>query len=219
MINLDMLPMAIGIAISPVPVIAVIIMLFSGRAKSNGIAFASAWFLTIAILSVGIVFFASTNEVVTTTESGTQWIKLILGIVLLLMAVKNFHARPKEGQEPDMPTWLVKIDGFTPLKASGLAALLSGLNPKNLALIIAGAVTIAESGSINNTTWINVGLFVTIASFSVVVPVVYYLFAGQKAKQTLTKWKEWLSQNNAMVMFGLFLVVGILLLLQGFNVI
>ena len=35
----DILPMAIGVAISSVPIIAVILMLFSAKAKSNGLAF------------------------------------------------------------------------------------------------------------------------------------------------------------------------------------
>ncbi len=219
MINVDMLPMALGIAISPIPVIAVIIMLFSARAKSNSIAFAIAWFLTITLVSVGIIFFSSGQQVVAENDSGTQWVKIVLGALLLLLSVKNFRSRPKEGQEPEMPKWLLKIDAFTPLKAGGLAVVLSGLNPKNIALIIAGAMIISSSGQIDSTTWINVSIFVAIASSTVVIPVVYYLIAGKKAEKTLTIWKEWLSQNNAMVMFWLLLVVGLLLLAQGFNLI
>ena len=35
----EVLPFAIGVAISPIPIIAVILMLFSNRAKVNGPAF------------------------------------------------------------------------------------------------------------------------------------------------------------------------------------
>lgn len=84
MINVDILPIALGIAISPIPVIAVIIMLFSVRAKSNGIFFAGAWFLTIAIVTTGIVIFALGQEVVTVDDSsGTQWIDLMYFLYIL----------------------------------------------------------------------------------------------------------------------------------------
>ncbi len=219
MISIDMLPMALGVAVSPIPIIAVIIMLFSARAKSNSIAFATAWFLTIALVGAGIIIVSAGQEMVSSDESGgTQWIKVILGVLLLLMAVKNFRSRPKKGEDSEMPQWLVKIDALTPVKAGGLAVLLAGVNPKNLALIIVGALIIAESGQIDSTTWINLGVFVFVASFTVVVPVVYYLIAGKKAEKILTTWKEWLSRNNAMVMFWLLLIIGVVLITKGFNI-
>lgn len=220
MINIEILPLALGIAISPIPIIAVIIMLFSARAKSNSIAFAATWSLTIALVGAGIIMFASGQEMITGNEGdgGLEWIKIVLGILLLLMAANSFKSRPKKGEKSEMPTWLAKIEEFTPVKSGGLAVLLSVINPKNLPLIIAGALAIAESGQINSTTWINLGVFVIMASFTVIAPVMYYFIAGKKAEKTLTTWKEWLSQNNAMVMFWLLLIVGAILLAEGFNV-
>ena len=46
----DILPMAIGVAISPVPIIAVILMLFTHRAKPNSMAFLGGWILGLAIV-------------------------------------------------------------------------------------------------------------------------------------------------------------------------
>jgi hypothetical protein len=44
----DILVPAIGIAISPVPIIAVILMLFSAKARENGPAFLGGWLLGVA---------------------------------------------------------------------------------------------------------------------------------------------------------------------------
>ena len=63
--------------------------------------------------------------------------------------------------------------------------------------------------------WILLAVFVIIASLTVAVPVLYYLFAGKSAEKTLTSWKAWLAANNATVMFILLLVLGMLLLDQG----
>jgi hypothetical protein len=47
----EVLTFAIGVAISPVPIIAVILMLFSGRAKVNGPMFLAGWVVALAVVS------------------------------------------------------------------------------------------------------------------------------------------------------------------------
>jgi heme/copper-type cytochrome/quinol oxidase subunit 4 len=119
------------------------------------------------------------------------------------------------GQCHQMPKWVTTIDKFTPGKAFGLSALLAGVNPKNLALTLAAALSIAQANLSGAQPWIALAVFVIIASLSVAVPVLYYLFAGQSAEKTLNSWKSWLVANNATVMFILLLVLGVLLLGEG----
>mgnify|MGYP003299923964 CR=1 FL=1 len=52
----EVLPFAIGVAISPVPIIAVILMLFSARAKVNGPMFLLGWVSALAIVSFAVYF-------------------------------------------------------------------------------------------------------------------------------------------------------------------
>lgn len=75
-----------------------------------------------------------------------SWVKIVLGVLLLLVAARQFRSRPRGGEEPDMPKWMTTIDKTTPLAAFGLAAALSGANPKNLLLAVAGAAAIAQTG-------------------------------------------------------------------------
>jgi len=52
----QLLPLAIGVALSPVPIIAVILMLFSARARSNGPAFLLGWLIGIgAVAAIALV--------------------------------------------------------------------------------------------------------------------------------------------------------------------
>ena len=44
-----------------------------------------------------------------------------------------------------MPKWMQAVDTFSAGKALGLGAILSGLNPKNLALTVAAATAIAQT--------------------------------------------------------------------------
>ena len=51
----------------------------------------------------------------------------------MLLAVRQWRSRPKEGEEPTLPSWMAAIDSITAGKAFGLGVLLSSVNPKNLA--------------------------------------------------------------------------------------
>src|SRR5438552_17203229 len=57
------LPQAIGVAISPVPIIAVILMLFSQRARSNGPAFLVGLVLALAVVGSIVLALASLGKI------------------------------------------------------------------------------------------------------------------------------------------------------------
>jgi len=46
----QMLPAAVGIAISPLPIVALVLMLVSRRGRTNGPAFALGWIVGLAIV-------------------------------------------------------------------------------------------------------------------------------------------------------------------------
>ena len=71
---------------------------------------------------------------------------LALGLLFLAMALKQWRGRPKAGETAEMPRWMSAVDHFTPAKSFGLGVVLSGLNPKNLALTVAAAASIAQAG-------------------------------------------------------------------------
>ena len=114
-----------------------------------------------------------------------------------------------------MPTWMAAIDSFTTGRSLGRAALLAGVNPKNLALTVGAGLAIAQSGATGASAVVALIVYVVVASLSVGIPVVYYLAAGAGAKQTLDGWKAWLLANNSAIMTVLFVVLGIVLIGQG----
>ena len=132
----SILPQAIGVAISPVPIIAVILMLFSKRARSNGTAFLIGWVLALVVVGSIVLVLANLGKVSTNGTPSTlaYVLKLLLGLLFLFMSFRQWRGRPKEGEEPHMPKWMETIDQFTAAKAFGLAALLAGVNPKNLGI-------------------------------------------------------------------------------------
>ncbi|MBM2823822.1 MAG: hypothetical protein HW413_2568, partial [Thermoleophilia bacterium] len=57
----DILPLAIGVAISPVPIIAVVLMLGTPQARANGPAFAAGWVAGLTIVGAIVLLLASGN--------------------------------------------------------------------------------------------------------------------------------------------------------------
>jgi hypothetical protein len=112
---------------------------------------------------------------------------------------------------------MAAIDSFTTGRSLGLAALLAGVNPKNLALTVGAGLAIAQSGATGASAVVALIVYVVVASLSVGIPVVYYLAAGEGAKQTLDGWKVWLLGNNSVIMAVLFVVLGIVLIGQGIS--
>ena len=99
----------IGVALSPIPIVAVILMLFSAKAKSNGPAFVGGWIAGILIIE-GLVLICADPANVSGDTGGPSTtasvIQLGLGILLLLLAAKQWKERPKGGAEPVMPKWM-----------------------------------------------------------------------------------------------------------------
>ena len=212
----DLLPSAVGVALSPVPIIAVILILGTPKARSNGPAFAVGWVLGLVVVSIVVVLLASGADDPDSGSSTTvDVIKLLFGGVFLVMARQQWRTRPRDGVTAPMPRWMQTIDGFAPGKSLVLGAALSGLNPKNLALTTAAAASIAQAGLDGGATAVSIAVFVVIGSLTVAGPVVFAMIAKDEATAPLASIKQFMSDHNAVIMMVVLLVLGAKLLGAG----
>jgi Sap, sulfolipid-1-addressing protein len=203
------LPLAVGIALSPIPIIAVVLMLTSHRAKINGPAFVAGWLLGLGIVGAIVLSLAGPAGA---SKSGSpaawvSWIKIVLGVLLLLVAARQFRSRPHGDEQPQMPRWMTTIDKTTPVAAVGLAAVMSGANPKNLLLAVAGAAAIAGTGVSGGEQAIAYLIFALIATLGVGIPVGIYFAMGTRSETLLGGLKDWMSAHNAVIMSVLCLII------------
>lgn len=204
------LPIAVGVLISPMPIVAVVLMLVSRRGGTNGLAFLLGWMAGIAAVGALVVLLVGGADTTPDAEPPT-WAaagKLVLGLGLLALAVKEWRARPAPGAVPAAPGWMSAIDSFTAVKAFGLAVLLGAVNPKNLLLVVSGAATIAQATTSTSEQLGALAVFVVVASLGVAAPLVVYLVLGARASVVLERLKSWMTLNNAAIMAVLLLVLG-----------
>jgi threonine/homoserine/homoserine lactone efflux protein len=209
----EFLPAAIAVALSPIPIVGIVLVLDSKRARVNGPAFATGWVAGLAVVSVVVVVVAGqTSDPGSDAATGINWLMAGIGVAFFVMAAAQWKKRPKDGEAPKMPSWMASIASVSPAKALGLGAALSGANPKNLALTLAAAAAIANAGLDGTDTAVAIALFVAIGSVTVVGAVVFYLAAPRKAERPLAEIREFMSRNNATIMMVILLLLGAKLL-------
>ena len=208
----EILPFAVGVAVSPIPIAAVIVMLFTPKARTNAPSFMAGWI--IGLLVVGFIVLLIPGLEVDSGDPSTTTgvVKGLLGVLLLVAGWAAWRKRPGPSETAEAPKWMDAIDGFGIGKSFGMGFMLSALNPKNLLLVAAAAVAISTNGL---STGEKVGallVFTLIAASTVAVPVIGYLIAGDRADSSLANAKDWLIQNNSVVMAILLLVFGVSLI-------
>ncbi|MFE1307633.1 GAP family protein [Streptomyces sp. NPDC058755] len=216
----DVLGLAAGVAVSPLPIIAIIIVLATPRGRVNGLVFAAGWVVGLSALgAVMLVIGGRGNS--TTHGQPADWVgalKLALGVALALFGAKLWRHRPTDVTQAQLPKWMAAIDRFTPAKIFLLALLLSAGNLKNAPLTIAAAATISSSGLPVAEQIAALAIFVFIASVGLLTPLGVFLVMGERAKNMLGNWKEWAARHNTAVMAVLFFVFGLKVLGDGIGV-
>jgi hypothetical protein len=206
----QILPLAVGVALSPVPIIAVALMLMSQRARLNGPLFVIGWLIGLAVIGVVVLAVAGPADASSDGKPAT-WVsvlKLVLGLLLLLVAVRQWHGRPRPGQEVEAPKWMGSVERFGPGKALGAGAVLSGANPKNLLLAIGAAAAIAQTGIGSGDQAIAYVVFALVATVGVAAPVVMFFALGDRSQRILAGLRDWMGQHNAVIMAVICLIIG-----------
>jgi threonine/homoserine/homoserine lactone efflux protein len=209
----EILPLAMGIALFPIPIITVLLLLSSRHARTNAAAFMVAWILGLAALISIFSLMAETAGADSDRGTSTlvSGIKLLLGAALLFIAFREWQRRPASGQDPEMPGWMRNIDGFTTGKAFRTGLLLSAASPKNLVLVAAAGSTAAQMGPGSAEMVVVVVVFTTLSSMTIAGPVLYFLLGGARAMRQMEKTQRWLIRHNATVVSAILLILGAVL--------
>lgn len=216
----DVLGLAAGVAVSPLPIVAIILVLATPRGRLNGSLFAIGWLVGLSalgavMLAIGGPAGASTHQQPAIWVGG---LKLALGVLLVLFGTRQWRRRPADASQAQLPTWMAAIDRFTPIKIFGLGLALSAANLKNAPLTIAAGASISSAGLPVGQQIASLALFVMIASLGLLAPLGVVLFMGGRAMNVLGRWRDWAVRHNTAVMAVLFFVLGLKLFGDGLGI-
>ncbi|MGI5447772.1 GAP family protein [Streptomyces sp. CA-243310] len=207
----EVVPLALGIALSPVPVVPAVFLLFTPRPRVTAGSFLAGWTAGVLAVTVALALLAAVIEVHEETPTWASWTKAVLGVLLLLLAVRQWRSRA----EKDTPAWMRTLTDATPAKALRLGLLLSAANPKVALLSAAAGLTVgsAEAGPTLAVTAVVV--FTAVASSTVAIPLLLHIVMGERVLGPLGRARTWLEIHNRAVTAVVLSVIGVLLLVEG----
>ncbi|MGO4102771.1 GAP family protein [Leifsonia sp. YAF41] len=203
----EILPLAVGVALSPLPIIAVL-LLNSPQTPASPPAFLAGRLLSVIV----IVAFCAVVIDVAVEEGETapfvSVIRILVGIALVVLAATKWRKRPGKNADVELPRWMAMVDGAGPARSFGLALLLSVTNLKELLFAIGAGVTIGAANLGLGADLAAAAFFGLIACATVAIPVVALLIAPERMRPRLELTRDWLVRNNGVIIGAVLLLIG-----------
>lgn len=208
---------AAGVALSPTPIIIVILILFGSGGKRNALAFLIGWIIGLALLAVVLMAFDIAERFLSPDDLiARPGIQVLLGLGIVWLAYRQWKKPPPVSAQAASPKWIKSLDTaltqssekFTPMRALGLGVVMSALSAKNIALMLAIILAISQFDSGFRDSVILLTVFVLVGSLTIGMPVVYAWFQGDNAQSALTEWKDRIVLNRSRAMALVLAVLG-----------
>ncbi len=210
-----MVPLALVVGLSPLPIMPVVLLLMTPRARANSAAFLAAWVVCLTALVVLAALLAGGTDPAAPSNEEVGWVSLVTGVIFLVMAAWKWLHRPAPGQPKESPGWLATLDDYTAGQSARLGVLLAGANPKVVVMALAAGAEIAVLVQGSGARVLAGALFVLVGSIGVGTPVVVHRLLGARATPWLERAKSWLERNSTALSVAVLLVLGVLLVLSA----
>lgn len=193
----------------------VILLLFSKHGWRNGLGYALGYTTAYTLIGnlIVVLGYRTTEKLPGSQTSVFSFFLLLFGGLLLWAAFRNWR-KPASDVDTE-PHFFTMMDNLTPFKAFGFGAVVSVINFKNLALFLS-ALSVVVLSDLNLRERIIIALLVALVfSFSVMIPVLIYLFLPASAASLLGSIKNRLNQYSRPIGIGLPLFFGLIFLIKG----
>ena len=211
-----MLPIAIAIAISPIPILAVILMLLTERSTANAVAFLAGWGIALAVIG-GVVAALGIGRADSADDPGTGLIvaQFVLAAALLAGGARRWRMRARADDDHETPKWMSAVRSVNPPRALALGVGLIALNPKDGLLTVAAGARLAEADVGTGAAAIALAIFVLASSSTIIAPILAELAMGARAEPILERSRHWLERNGNAAVSVVLLVLGVLVAIDA----
>jgi hypothetical protein len=206
---LDLTIIGLAITLEPIPLTAFILILASKRGVRKGAAFVSGWLVSLGIV-VAVTVLATGNSPPkpnTAPSLGALAVKIALGVVLLLIALRHYRrmGQPKKPKKP--PKWQAGVDSMSPWYAMALAPLTQPWG-----LIAAGAATVVQAKLSAWEDYLALVYFCVLASASYLLMEIYAALRPEATQDFLARLRQWIDTHTDQLIVWVSLVAGLWLI-------
>jgi len=212
----QILPLAIAVALSTVPIIATILILLSGARPLVSVALLIGWaagmalVLTVLVWGIGLIPPSTLRR----NDTASALVRIALGTALFAYSVLKWRHRTKHPQST--PRWMDALARINTIGALGFGLALA-LRPKNIILSIAAAVIIGDARLSVDDAFVVVGTFTLIGVSTVAAPIIGHFAAPQKTQTPLDATRRWIIDHSAAIMLTVALFVSVLIIGSGIS--
>ena len=208
---LEVLPYAVGVFASPLPVIIAVVLLFTPTPRPTSVTYVVTWIAGLTLATVVMSLLASRIEGQQGEGGWGAWLRVALGVTLVAFAIRMWMGRA----EQSTPPWLSSLMDAGPREAVRYGVLMSAANPKELLMAAAAGLAIGASDAGTAAAAGAIAVFVLVGAASVAAPLVVFLVGGKSTLKSLTVAREWLQTNSVSVASVVLAAIGVLLLVGG----
>lgn len=212
---LALVPAAVGIALSPLPVASVVFLLGHRRGHASAIGLTVGW---TAAIAVGLVVAVLLGERLPSETSGGTTVESVIAIcaavLLFTLAAWQWVRRRLPDGSPASSRWADRVDAISPAHAVGLGALLT-VNPKVVVLVLSAGLVFGETDPAVGGSVLAGGCFVLVAALPTVLPVAVAVALGRRAHPVLDTLRRWIARWGSLSLVGVLVVLGAIQLVVG----
>jgi hypothetical protein len=210
-----MLPYALGLLVSPVPIVAVILLLVSRGGVAKAAAFETTWLVASFAVVLGLARLAALLPRPHGAHlAGWERAATLAAAVGLLAAAGVEAVRLRRGASGSTPRWMTAVDDVTPPRAVGVALALLLANPLNAGMLLGASLELSHRRLHTAGAGLAAALFTLAASLAVLAPYAVALVAGPRSP-LLHRARRWLIAHNGLLSCALLLAFGAVFLVRG----
>ena len=209
----EVLALGVGVALSPLAIVALVVMLVARGGGRPAGAFVVCWTLSLASISTLVLLLADGADASAKGAPAT-WVsvvKIVVGLLLVVFAARQWRGRESRAAKTEQPGWMRKLDTVTVAKAAGLAVVFV-IKPKNLLLTIGAGVAVAQVGASAAGQVVAVGVFVALGTAGLGIPLSIHVLMPGRGRELLLALRDWMVRENATIIAVLSLVIAAKLL-------
>ena len=211
-----LLPIALAVAISTVPIMATILVLLSPRRGRSALPFLLGWVLGIAIVVSLCTAFAQlipTSRSPRRPETTIGIAEMLVGVALVVIAIIAWR-RARRNPSTAMPKWLNAVGSLGRWSSFGLAFALN-VRPKGVLLAVAAGLSLRADGLSLGESMVAIAIYTLIGCSTVAVPIIVTLAAPERMEPRLVSAKEWITRNNGIITAIILVMVGVVIFGTG----
>ncbi len=210
----ELIPLALVIALSPLSVIPGILMLHTPRPRPTGLAFLGGWTLGIAAVTAAFVVASDLAGGLDKAPPGAAYVRIAIGVLLIAFGLYRWFTR---NRSEHTPKWMTSMTSIGPGRAFVTALVLTVANIKALLICAAAGAAIGTAALGRTGSWIAALVFTAIAVSSVAIPILGYLIVGERLDPPLSRLRVWMETNHGGLVAAILLVIGVALLYKGIH--